>query len=75
MSEVPLYRCEANVAHVRQSRSDSGLGFQAQVRFQLFPLRSEAVSPFANRVLRPYPEYSRDNSYPWSPFPPEAGPS
>ena len=25
--------------------------------------------------LRPYPEYSRANSYPWSPFPPEAGPS
>jgi len=25
--------------------------------------------------LRPYPEYSPANSYPWSPFPPEAGPS
>jgi hypothetical protein len=23
----------------------------------------------------PHPEYSRANSYPWSPFPPEAGPS
>ena len=23
----------------------------------------------------PYPEYSRANSYPWSPFSPEAGPS
>ena len=25
--------------------------------------------------LRPYPKYSRANSYPWSPFHPEAGPS
>jgi len=25
--------------------------------------------------LCPYPEYSQANSYPWSPFPPEAGPS
>ena len=26
-------------------------------------------------ALLAYPEYSRDNSYPWSPSPPEAGPS
>ena len=26
-------------------------------------------------VCASYPEYSRANSYPWSPFPPEAGPS
>ena len=25
-------------------------------------------------AFRPFPEYSRDNSYPWSPFPPKAGP-
>ena len=35
MSEVPLYRCQANMAHVRQSRPDSGLGFQVN-----------AVTPF-----------------------------
>ena len=29
-------------------------------------------APYQNlpKVLRPYPEYSRANSYPWSPFPP-----
>jgi len=33
--------------------------------------RSREASPArAREVLRPYPEYSRDNSYPWSPFPP-----
>jgi hypothetical protein len=33
------------MAHIRQSRPDSGLGFQAKVleTFKVFPLRSEAV--------------------------------
>ena len=30
MSEVPL-RCRVNMAHIRQSRPDSGLGFQVEV--------------------------------------------
>jgi len=38
----------------------------------------EVVGPVVHQIvrdpLRPYPEYSRANSYPWSPFPPEAGP-
>jgi len=44
MGEAPLYsplrtRCRANMAHVTQSRPDSGLGFQAQVlkTFQVVP--------------------------------------
>jgi len=32
MSEVTLHRCRANMAHGRQSRPDSGLGFQVKVR-------------------------------------------
>ena len=32
-------------------------------------------SPRTTWRLRPYPSYSRANSYPWSPFSPEAGPS
>ena len=38
-------RCRANMAHIRQSRPDSGLGFQVIVLkpFKLLPLRSEAV--------------------------------
>jgi len=28
---VQSYRCRENVAHVRQSRPDSGLGFQVKV--------------------------------------------
>ena len=37
----------ANTAHIRQSRPHSGLGFQVKVlqTLQVFPLRSEAVSP------------------------------
>ena len=35
-------RCRANLAHIRQSRPDSGIGFQVN-SFKLFPLRSEAV--------------------------------
>jgi hypothetical protein len=39
-------RCRANMAHIRQSRPDSGLGSQAKVPkpCKLFPHRSEAVS-------------------------------
>ena len=37
-------RCRANMAHIRQSRPNSGLGFQ------VFPLRSEVVEPFLGQV-------------------------
>ena len=39
-------RCRANMAHVRQPRPDSGLGFQEKVLkpFRRFPLRSETVT-------------------------------
>jgi hypothetical protein len=54
MGEVPLYRtcgtccqqvrCRANSAHIRQSRSDSGLGFQRKVQiFSVFDLRLEVA--------------------------------
>ena len=33
------------------------------------------VLPGARGHFHPYSEYSRANSYPWSPLPPEAGPS
>ena len=38
-------RCRANVAHTRQSRPDSGLGFQVKGKkySKFFPLHSEAV--------------------------------
>jgi len=39
-------RCRANMAHIRQSRSDYGLGFQVffyRTFLTLWPLRSEAV--------------------------------
>ena len=40
----PPYRCRANMAHIRQSRQDSG--FQVKVLKILFsPLRSSAASP------------------------------
>ena len=38
------YRCRANMEHMRQSRPDSGLGFEVKVLetpFELFFLRSE----------------------------------
>ena len=38
------FSCRANMAHVRESRPDSGLGFQKNFKpFKLFPPRSEAV--------------------------------
>ena len=42
---VRVSRCRSSVAHRRQSRPDSSLGFQAKVleAFQVVPLRSEAV--------------------------------
>ena len=53
------YRCPADMAHIRQPRPDSGLGFQVKFlkTFQVFPLRSEAVGvwglaiPGRERVL------------------------
>jgi len=46
---IPAFRCRVNTAHVKQSWPDSGLGFQVEFNqpFQLFPLRSEAETPFA----------------------------
>ena len=40
-----LVRCRANMAHIRQSRPDCGLGFQVKV-LKFFPLRSEAALDF-----------------------------
>jgi len=44
-SGFPTGRCRANMAHIRQSRPYSGLGFQVKSceLFELFPLRSEAA--------------------------------
>ena len=39
------------------------------------PLVEGPWLPPSPHPFRPYPEYSRANSYPWSPFLPEAGPS
>ena len=39
---ITQVRCQANLAYIRQSRPDFGLGFQAKVRTPLFLLRSEA---------------------------------
>jgi len=40
-----VFRCRANMAHIRQSRPDSGLDFQVKVLkpLKVFLLRSEAV--------------------------------
>ena len=37
-----LFRSRANMAHIRRSRPDSGVGFQVKVlqKFKLFPFRS-----------------------------------
>jgi len=50
MSEVPLYKaarvpccCRANMAHIRQSGPDYGLGFQVKVLNKVSPLRSDTV--------------------------------
>ena len=55
-------RCRANMAHIRQSRSDSGLGFQAKglKRFEWFPLRSEETR--APREKRDWPPLSDGTS-------------
>jgi len=47
--------CRANMAHMRQSRSDSGLGFQKKIikSFKVFPLRSEAARAMARPVIHP----------------------
>ena len=51
----PSYRCRANVAHIRQSMPDSGLGVQVKV-LKVFPLRERRadlvyLSPDADEVL------------------------
>ena len=37
--------------------------------------RLQSVEHVRTGPLHHYPEYSRTNYYPWSPFPPKAGPS
>jgi len=53
MVKLALLLDQANSAHVRQSRLDSGLGFEAEVveTFNLFPVRTEAGGGGAGRTI------------------------
>jgi len=52
-----LHRCRASMAHIRQSRPDSGLGFHAKSLkpFKLFPVRLAAVHMVEFCTLHPTP--------------------
>ena len=45
-SSCPRFRCRANVAHIRQSRPDSGLGSQVKVVETFFSPKVPAASSF-----------------------------
>ena len=51
-NKMPPGRCRAKMAHIRQSRPNSGLGLMQKPlkRLKLFPLRSEAVTPATSQA-------------------------
>jgi len=80
MGEVPLYMQNPNSSELNcvESKFDSASHKMAETPNLIdLPHRASdrASSSHTSGHVRPYPEYGRDNSYPWSPFPPEEGPS